>query len=62
MPLSNLKFITSDMALVQVPKNSFLICVHACNEANKVAIGMAVKASAGFAAMPCCIRDGLYSV
>jgi hypothetical protein len=23
---------------------------------------MAIKANAGYAAMPCCIRDGLYSV
>ena len=35
--------------------------VHACNEANKITIEMALKHGAGYAVLPCCIRDGLYT-
>ena len=48
------------MSETTVPARSFVICIHACNEANVVAMEMARAASAGFAAMPCCVRDGLY--
>jgi len=45
---------------VTVHADSFVCCVHACNEANKIAVDMAIAAGAGFAAIPCCIRNGLY--
>ena len=57
---TNLQFHEGDMVQVAVPANSFVCCVHACNEANKIAVDMAVESGAGFAAMPCCIRNGLY--
>ena len=58
--LDNLEFVEGDLAAVEIPGKSFVLSVHACNEANKTCISMAVAAQAGFAAMPCCIRDGLY--
>ena len=59
--MSNVAFVVGDMAsLVPAPcENSFVVCVHACNEANIVALQLATAAGAGFAAMPCCVRDGL---
>ena len=58
--LDNLEFLEGDLATVKMPRQSFVLSVHACNEANKTCVEMAVAAEAGFAAMPCCIRDGLY--
>ena len=58
--LNNLEFLEGDLASVQIPRQSFVLSVHACNEANKTCVSMAVHAEAAFAAMPCCIRDGLY--
>jgi hypothetical protein len=58
---TNLEFVEGDMAGVTIPQaQSFVCCVHACNEANQMAVDMAVAACAGFGAMPCCIRNGLY--
>eukprot|EP00928_Gymnodinium_smaydae_P033933 TRINITY_DN24168_c0_g2_i1.p1 TRINITY_DN24168_c0_g2~~TRINITY_DN24168_c0_g2_i1.p1 ORF type:complete len:469 (+),score=49.66 TRINITY_DN24168_c0_g2_i1:62-1468(+) len=61
-PLSNIEFLESDIADVVVPPRSFIACIHACNEANKIAVDLAQQSQAGFAAMPCCIPDKLYSV
>lgn len=36
-----------------------VVCVHACNEANTVALDRARKHGSVYAVMPCCIRDGL---
>jgi hypothetical protein len=60
--LRNLSFVESDIADVSVPPSSFVVCVHACNEANQIALDKAVAAKAAFAAMPCCIRSRIYSV
>jgi hypothetical protein len=60
--LSNITFVEGDMANTEVRPRSFVTCIHACNEANVIAMTKARAANAGFAAMPCCIRDGLYSV
>merc|ERR1712194_316084 len=61
-PLSNVRFVEGDIAGVTVPPRSFVVCVHACNEANKIAVELARQAQAGYAAMPCCIPGGLYCV
>merc|ERR1712008_386057 len=61
-PLSNIEFIEGDIANVTVPPRSFVVCVHACNEANKIAVNLAQQAQAGYAAIPCCIPDRLYCV
>ena len=58
--LANLEFVEGDLAEVAIQPQSFVVSVHACNEANKVTVAMAVAADAAYAAMPCCIRDGLY--
>jgi hypothetical protein len=47
---------------VHIPPQSFVICIHACNECNKVAMDMAKEAGAMYASMPCCIRDGMYGL
>eukprot|EP00613_Pedinella_sp_CCMP2098_P069092 CAMPEP_0171902712 /NCGR_PEP_ID=MMETSP0993-20121228/2105_1 /TAXON_ID=483369 /ORGANISM="non described non described, Strain CCMP2098" /LENGTH=309 /DNA_ID=CAMNT_0012532433 /DNA_START=45 /DNA_END=974 /DNA_ORIENTATION=- len=60
--LANLSFVEADIADVQILPHSFVLIVHGCNEANVLALDLACASSAGFAAMPCCIRDGLYSV
>jgi len=62
LPLSNVSFEEADIKTVELPPASFVVIVHGCNEANVLAMDMARNAGAGFAAMPCCIRDGLYSV
>lgn len=59
--LQNLVFEERDMARTIVPAaHSLVLCVHACNEANVVALDLAEAAGAAFAVMPCCIRDGIY--
>jgi len=62
-PLSNLKeYRVADLVSVEaeVTRSSFLIALHACNEANKNVADMARGVGAGWAVMPCCIRSGLY--
>ena len=58
--LGNVRFLESDMADVEIPSDAFVICIHACNEATQVALDLAATAQACYAAMPCCIRDGIY--
>ena len=58
--LANLHFIEGDLASVDIPPSSFVLCVHACNEANKRSMALATSARVGFAAMPCCIPNGMY--
>ena len=58
--LSNVEYLESDFRKVALPPKSYVICIHACNEATKDALNMAAAANACFAAMPCCIRDGIY--
>lgn len=66
VPLSNLHFEERDFATLaddDVDSTTFVTMIHGCNEATKVAIEMAQKrGAAGWATMPCCIRDGLYHV
>jgi hypothetical protein len=50
------------MGEISIPPQSFCVCVHACNDANKTVVRMAQQASAGYATMPCCVSDNLYSV
>mmetsp|Transcript_27287 Transcript_27287/g.39517 ORF Transcript_27287/g.39517 Transcript_27287/m.39517 type:complete len:346 (-) Transcript_27287:349-1386(-) len=61
-PLSNLEYRVDDLRNIQeeVVESSFLVSIHACNEANKYVADMSRKANAGWAVMPCCIRSGLY--
>ena len=71
--LSNVTFIEDDIRNVQVGKRGgdgdggdggvpFLVGIHGCNEATKVLVEMAHSLGCGFAMMPCCIRNDLYSV
>ena len=63
-PLSNLEFLEQDFTTLRAEDiggaSSFITMIHGCNEATKLAIEMAQKHGAGYAFMPCCIRDGLY--
>lgn len=58
--LGNITYVEADFADVALAAKSYVICIHACNEATKHALEMARSAGACFAAMPCCIRDGIY--
>ena len=58
--LDNINYVESDIAGVSLPPRSYVICVHACNELTNIALQKAVEAGACYAAMPCCIRDGIY--
>ena len=60
LPLENIRYEVSDIAGVSLGPRSYLICIHACNELTEVALQKAVQAGACYAAMPCCIRDGIY--
>eukprot|EP00936_MAST-01D_sp_MAST-1D-sp1_P001718 g1718.t1 len=61
--LPNVSFVEGDFAaLGALPHGSFVVSIHACNEANRLAIDMAKAANAAWAVMPCCIRDDLVSV
>lgn len=58
--LRNIEYLESDFTKVPISPRSFIICIHACNEATLQALQMANGSNACFAAMPCCIRDGIY--
>jgi hypothetical protein len=58
--LQNIAYIEGDFRDHTIAPNSFVVCIHACNEATEAALEMAVAAGAHYAAMPCCIRDGIY--
>jgi len=60
VPLKNITYIEGDFREQAIKPKSFVICVHACNEATKLALEIAQAAGACYAAMPCCIRDGIY--
>lgn len=62
IPLSNLEYRVADLLSVEteLAPSSFLVALHACNEANKHVADMARGVGAGWAVMPCCIRSGLY--
>ena len=60
VPLENIGYVESDIASFRPEPRSYLICIHACNELTKIALEKAREAGACYAAMPCCIRDGIY--
>jgi hypothetical protein len=58
--LTNLTFVQEDLALVDIPAQSLVLSIHACNDANRTCIEKALDARAAYALMPCCIRNGIY--
>jgi len=58
--LENVSYVEADFRNLALPPKSYVICIHACNEATKIALEAATAAGACYAAMPCCIRDGIY--
>ncbi len=58
--LDNVRYVEAELEEVAIEPRSYVVCIHACNEATKVALSKAVGAGACYAAMPCCIRDGIY--
>jgi len=58
--LGNIAYVESDVADVPIEPRGYVIIIHGCNEVTQVALARAVAAGACFAAMPCCIRDGIY--
>ncbi|ABO98254.1 predicted protein [Ostreococcus lucimarinus CCE9901] len=60
--LSNIVFTLGDIddARALVNASSFVVALHGCNEANKVAVEMAKSQDAVWAVMPCCIKASIY--
>jgi hypothetical protein len=42
--LHNLSFLEEDLRNVEIQKQSYVVCVHACNELNKLSVSKAVAA------------------
>eukprot|EP00929_Paragymnodinium_shiwhaense_P118347 TRINITY_DN90278_c0_g1_i1.p1 TRINITY_DN90278_c0_g1~~TRINITY_DN90278_c0_g1_i1.p1 ORF type:complete len:417 (+),score=29.94 TRINITY_DN90278_c0_g1_i1:154-1404(+) len=60
-PLQNIKFVCGTIDEVCLNASSVAIAVHACNEANQQVLEMCTAAGAGYAVIPCCIPERLYS-
>ena len=60
--LPNLSFVEGDIKDVDLEPNSFVACVHGCNEVSSTTVERAQTAGCAGWAMPCCIRDALYCV
>jgi len=60
LPLQNIRYVECDIASLTLEPRSYLVCIHACNELTRIALEKATGAGACYAAMPCCIRDGIY--
>lgn len=58
--LDNINYVECDIGSITLPPHSYVICIHACNELTKTVLQKAIEAGACYAAMPCCIRDGIY--
>ena len=56
----NVNYTKGDIRHIKPPPCSFLVCIHGCNEANLSVLKIAKEKKAGWAVMPCCIRDGMY--
>jgi len=59
-PLTNLCFEEADALSLQLPPNSMVVAVHACNALNRQLLDVADAAGAVWAVLPCCIRAGTY--
>ena len=59
-PLQNISYIECDFNNIVLALKAYVICIHACNEGTKDALETAQAANACYAAMPCCIREGIY--
>lgn len=61
-PLHNITFIEDDFTSIgpQITETSCVVAMHACNEANALAVEMARAKNALWAAMPCCVAHGIY--
>ena len=58
--LSNLGHMEGDLTAIPYDKDTYVVCIHGCNEATKLALEHARSAQAAWAVVPCCIRDELY--
>lgn len=61
-PLHNIEFVEDDFTSIspQITETSCVVAMHACNEANALAVEMARTKNALWAAMPCCVAHGIY--
>jgi len=59
--MANLNFEEGDImkseTLQQVLPGDYLICLHGCNELSPHVISAAIERRAGYAVMPCCLRE-----
>jgi hypothetical protein len=60
LSLGNVTYLESDAACVDPGADTYVVCIHGCNEITRTVLARAAAAGAWFAAMPCCVRDGIY--
>jgi hypothetical protein len=60
--LPNIEFREADMRLAEdeISSTTLVVAIHGCNDVNQVSIEMALKKSAAWVVMPCCIQKDLY--
>ena len=63
----NLKFVEGDItpssaAGQSLPPQTFVLCIHGCNEMSTTAAELARRANGAYTIMPCCIRDDVFGV
>lgn len=62
---SNLTFRTGDLQNpddFRPERGDYLMCLHGCNELTPFVLSAAKDVGAGYAVMPCCLRDGMLGV
>ena len=58
--LDNLEVIKGDVNEMKYSGSTVACCIHACNEANLIVLRKSEAAGSSYAAMPCCIPEGIY--
>ena len=60
----NVSFVSGDITsdCFEPKSGDYLMCLHGCNELSPYVLTKAREVRAGFAIMPCCLRDGMLGV
>lgn len=61
----NVSFVVGDITseeCFQPKSGDYLMCLHGCNELSPYVLTKATYVNAGYAIMPCCLRDGMLGV
>ena len=62
--IDNISFVVGDVTgdCFQPKCGDYFMCLHGCNELTPFALSKAQTVNAGYAIMPCCLRDGMLGV